>query len=154
MIRPLRARHRAIFVALALLILPALAVALAARRPPAASALPEGLLAPGYGADLPWSAAVELAGTDLRARQARGVDGRIWIELAGAGPRKADVLLYIASEARSDGELPQGARLVGPLGTTSPVARRIELPPDASGWLVLYSLADGAALGAFELREE
>jgi hypothetical protein len=73
------------------------------------------------------------------------------VELSGAGPRRADVLVYVAPRAPSDGELPERSRLIGPLGATSPVPRTIELPFDASGSLVLYSLADGAALGALEL---
>ncbi len=154
MIRPLRAHHRAIFVLLALLLPPALALALASRRPPAAGVLPDALAVRTDDAGIAWSDSVELADVGLRVRRARAADGRLHVELAGAGPRRADVLVYVAPRAPVDGELPERARLIGPLGTTSPVPHTIELPLGATGWLVLYSLADGAALGAFELREE
>jgi len=153
-IRPLRARHRAFFMVLALVLPSTLALALASRRPPAAGVLPEALAVRTDDAGLAWSDGVELAEIGLRARRARGADGRLHVELAGAGPRRADVLVYVAPRAPAEGELPEGARFVGPLGTTSPMPRTIELPLGATGWLVLYSLADGAALGAFELGEE
>jgi hypothetical protein len=153
LIRPLRARHRAIFVMLALLLPPALAIALASRRAPATGVLPQALVHGLDDARVAWSDAVELATSGLRARQARGSDGRLRVELGGEGPRRADVLVYLAPRAPAEGELPEGARLVGPLGSTSSVPRMIELPSDASGWLVLFSLADGVALGALELEE-
>jgi hypothetical protein len=140
-------------VLLTLVLPPALAVALASRKAPAARKLPDALIEHADGAGLAWSVAVVLPGVELQARRARGADGRLHVELAGAGPHRADVLVYLASRASTDGELSEAARLVGPLGITSPVPRTIELPLDASGWLVLYSLADGAALGAFELGD-
>lgn len=153
MIRPLRARHRACFAALALLLPTALVAALASREPEAAGPLPIGLSA-AREPSIDWSSAVELAGTGLSARQGRSADGRSWIELSGrAVPKRPDVLVYVATRASAQGALPEGARLVGPLGAVAPAPRVIELPAESTGWLVLYSLADSAVLGSLELED-
>lgn len=151
MIRPLRARHRALFVVLTLLLPAALTVALASRRAPATGELPD-VLSGSTGESIAWSAAAELAGTNLVARQGRSTSGSRWVELVGAGPRRPDVLVYLAPVAPSDGVLPAGARLVGALGPTAPVPRVLALPAGAQGWLVLFSLGDSTALAALELE--
>jgi hypothetical protein len=150
-IRPLRSRHRASFVALALLLPPALVAALASREPQAASHLPNAWSAASEPS-IEWLGAVELAGTGLSARQGRSADGRSWVELSGrVEPKRPDVLVYLAPQEPAEGSLPNGSHLVGSLGAVAPAPRVLELPAGTQGWLVLYSLGDAAVLGALEL---
>lgn len=150
MIRSLRARHRAIFVLLAVLVPAGYAAALLGRRaPPPASAWPgEGPTGATTGArrTVMWSQ------LELLTEIARSDDGVLRVRaLSWSEPAPPGLALYW-SAGDPAGELPDGARFLGALG---PAAREFELRDVAEGgWLVLYSLGHGESLGALALAEE
>lgn len=150
MIRSLRARHRAIFVLLAVLVPAGYAAALLDRRaPPPASVWPgEGLPGASEGArrTVMWSQ------VELLTEIARGDDGALRVRaLSWSEPAPPGLALYW-SAVDPAGDLPDGARFVGALG---PAAREFTLRDVAGGgWLVLYSLGHGETLGALALAEE
>ena len=166
MIAGLRARHRASFVALAVLLPCALAATLVSRREVAPSLAPSrgtpglapsrgtpGLAAP---ASPPTRAGVSRqGGVEVHTRE--GLDAGV-VELAA--PRDLalpDVLAYWSS-ARPEGELPNPCTLLGSFAGTAP--RCFELPPDARvtsagagrGWISLYSLGHQEVVWTWELQ--
>jgi hypothetical protein len=151
MIRPLRARHRAIFVALAVLVPATYAAALLGRRAPA----PES----------DWPAA-EPATTDgaaqtlqhdrwsphaLETELLRDGGGATWLRVdAWREPLPPAAVLYWSPIEPRDGELPPQARFLGAL-QAAPC--RFALPHgSARGWLVLYSLGHGSVSDALALE--
>jgi hypothetical protein len=142
----LRRRHRIATVALAALMPPALAVALAVRSAtPAIGAIPPVLAAGEAGGTPRWSRDDLGSAVPLRVR---GFDASI--ELAPLrDPLLPDLLVYWAADGTAD-RLPDGARLLGRLAATE--ARRFAVPAPG-GRLYLYSLGharlvDSAALPA------
>jgi hypothetical protein len=145
-IAALRRRHRMATIALALVVPPAFALAVASRPAlPPAAAIPTSLVAePAPGAlvaerDDLWPALA------IRTRvYANGV-----VELAAlADLEQPDVLVYWSADPAAD-RLPDGARWLGRLAGASP--RRFALPADArgrAGRLHLYSLGHAAWLGS------
>lgn len=172
MIAPLRARHRAIFLALALLVPAGLAAALLARheRAEATSALrPESdasaavrgalhpeAVAPSAQRQL-WERAPLLGGTIGRARLLARVDDEgattgLSLELSAVAPAAApDVLLYWSAQSSvAVGEaeaLPADARLLGALGGGGRLL--LPVPDEAAGGgaLLLYSLGHARLIG-------
>jgi hypothetical protein len=149
-IRRLRARHRAIFALLAVLVPAAYAAALLGRRaPPQASAWPdEGISGASEGA----ARTVMWSQVELLTATARTADGALRVRaLSWSEPAPPGLALYW-SAGDPGGELPDGARFVGALG---PATRDFELRDVAAdGWLVLYSLGHGETLGALALAED
>lgn len=154
MIAPLRAAHRLAFVALALVVPPVFALALAAR--PLRS--PAGVI-PAALAPEPPVTTLRLERDDLwpglaiRTRLFTGAGDRdLVVEIAPlVDLARPDVLVYWAPGASSD-RLPDGARWLGRLDGTTP--RRFALPPAAStepGRLHLYSLGHAQWLGSAPL---
>ncbi len=143
----LRRRHRVATLALAVLMPPALAIALASRSAAPIQALPPALAdaapsgAPRWSRDDLWSA------LPVRTRGFAGDAGAL-VELAPLrDPMLPDLLVYWAAGGGSD-RLPDGARLLGRLAGTD--VRRFAVPA-AGGRLYLYSLGharlvDSAAL--------
>lgn len=144
MIRPLRSRHRGIFILLLLLLPLGLGAAILARKPPApASELPRSLdsqvALPGYAiaseSDDSWS------GTVIHTHFLRNQEGGLAVELHPRAPlRQPALLLFWTSDtAEKPTRLPEDARLLGSFGG----ARGAFYPlPEAGGSLILYSLAN------------
>jgi len=150
-IRSLRAQHRAIFVALALLVPAGYAAALLGRRAPAPpSAWPETPVAHGEGGAerlVMWSPIA------LLTRLRRTSDATLVVALESwREPAPPDTLLYWSASAPHDGELPDGARLVGALGS-APRELALEDVPEG-GWLVLFSLGRGEVVTSLALTED
>jgi hypothetical protein len=150
----LRRRHRAFAIALAVLVPPAFAAALAARpAPPERGTLPPPLLA------LPASGAEQWAREDLWGPLA--IRTRGFAPAEGGGPvlelvpardlLRPSLLVYWAATGAADA-LPPGAHLVGRLAGVE--ARRFALPAAALGTpgrLYLYSLGHHELLGSAAL---
>jgi hypothetical protein len=153
LIRALRARHRAIFAVLALLVPAGYAAALLGRRwPPPASDWPADapLQAPdGTPRVVMWSE-IELL-TELR----RGDDGALFVRaLSWSEPAAPALVLYWCAAEPAGDALPEDARFVGALGAAGAAPRELVLrdaPPQ--GWLVLYSLGHGEVQSAVELED-
>ena len=159
MIRPLRRRHRAIFVGLALL-LPALFVAgLASRRP---APLDDALPALGGVVD-PEGTPSFAAGPELWS----GLPIRTWIFSDASGVRGSRLILealeelkwpellvyWTAAPVDSSGPLPPDVHLLG-VFRRGVAPAELELPVAAasrSGTLVLYGLARQEIAGQAEL---
>lgn len=151
MIRSLRARHRAIFVVLAALVPAGYAAALLGRRAaPPTSAWPEATVTPAASGDerlVTWSP------ISLRTRIRRADDGTLAVALESwREPAPPDALVYWSASEPGDGELPDDARLLGPLGN-GPRALSLEHAPEG-GWLVLFSLGHGEVVASLALAEE
>lgn len=153
MIRALRARHRAIFSGLALVVPAGFAAALLGRQPPPSeSPWPADGTAPapqGEPRIVMWSTQELL--TELR----RGDDGTLYVRALSWREDAAPALaLYWCPAGPTHGMLPEGARFVGPLGSPGGAPRALALrDAPAAGWLVLYSLGHGEVQGALELGE-
>ena len=145
MIRPLRARHRAMMVVLAVVVPLLFAAGLAARRAvPRSMDSPPGEQASSYED-------FEVIGRDDRAwgelpiitiwLRASGADTRCAVTLELSRPvKRPDLLVYWDDHPSDAGDLSEEARLLGRLGGR----RRLtwEVPtPSGSGRLVLYSTA-------------
>lgn len=144
MIARLRRRHRVATIALAVLMPPALAVALIAREPMPGSAVPVALAGDTTTGPPRWSRDDLFAALPIRVR---GFAGEL-VELQPLrDPLLPDLLVYWSADGAVDA-LPAGAQLVGRLAGVE--ARRFALPA-AGGRLHLYSLGharlvDSAAL--------
>jgi hypothetical protein len=153
LIRALRARHRAIFALLAVLVPAGYAAALLGRRgPPPESDWPADALlqAPdGTPRVVLWSE-IELL-TELR----RGEGGALFVRaLSWSEPAAPALALYWCASEPADGELPEDARFVGALGGASAAPRDLVLrDAPENGWLVLYSLGHGEVQDALELED-
>lgn len=150
MIAPLRARHRATFTRLAV-ILPALfALALATRAPePTNASLP----APAPDS-VPPIATVLRKHVQLHRGSVYsasfGSDPSAVALVQEGGERAPDVLAYWSETEPRDGELASDALLLGPVGERE---RTYRLPESAhdSGWIVLFSLAYGEVVVSIAL---
>ncbi|HSJ98008.1 MAG TPA: hypothetical protein VLC53_13085 [Myxococcota bacterium] len=155
MIDPLRRRHRVFSAALAALVPPAFAVALAARPPeaPLSDSIPPLLAAsPAVGVER-WASDELWSPLGIRTRlfepAARG--GPV-VELAPARDLRRPSLLVYWAPSGAPGALPPRAHLVGRLAGAE--ARRFTLPPTARlrpGRLYLYSLGHYELLGSAAL---
>lgn len=149
MIRSLRARHRGIFVLLALTLPVGFTAALLARRTQSVSPSPSTDDA-GRGRTLRW----DEFGLELGVEYVQGATLRLrlrrWSEPAAPG-----LLLYWCPLAATDASLPGEARLLGSLGPAASAPRDFSLN-DVSprGWLVLYSLGHAEVLGQLQLNLE
>ena len=147
MIARLRRRHRAATIALAVLMPPALAVALIERSEVPPSAVPVALLADTTSGSPRWSRDDLFAAVPIRARGFAGERGAL-VELQPLrDPLLPDLLVYWSAGGAGDA-LPEGAQLLGRLAGVE--ARRFALPA-AGGSLHLFSLGharlvDSAAL--------
>jgi hypothetical protein len=154
-IRPLRARHRAIFAVLAMVVPAGYAAALLGRRaPPPPSAWPAAELpaAPaGAGAEriVMWSS------HSLLTRLWRSSDATLAVRVEGwREPAPPALALYWSPSAPSGTALPDGARFVGALGAAGGAPRELALrQAPAGGWLVLFSLGHGEVQGALALED-
>jgi hypothetical protein len=144
MIRPLRQRHRQIFVALGVFLPLAFAVGIAARKPvPAVAELPPALTpAPPPVADLVWRRGDLFSKAPVEVRLLREKDsGRFAVQFSAAtGFLKPDLMVYwVAGSTGRTNSLPDNAVLLGEFDSSAlpwPAAAA------ARGVLVLYSLAD------------
>lgn len=146
--RPLRRRHRALFVLLSLVVPAGYSAALVGRRPPPPPS--------------PWPTSqprttgpervAEWPTLDLRMRLRRTVEGALVVQAESwEQPAPPATLLYWSASEPLDGALPSAARFVGALGGPS---HALVLPPEAvGGWLVLFSLGHGEVLGTLALEE-
>lgn len=147
MIARLRRRHRIATIALAVLMPPALAIALASRSEVPIGTLPRVLAVEATGGAARWSRDDLWSALPIRTRGFAGAGGPL-VELSPLrDPLLPDLLVYWAAAGAGD-PLPDGARLLGRLAGTAP--RRFALPA-AGGRLYLYSLGharlvDSAAL--------
>ena len=147
MIRPLRQRHRRMFIVLGVALPVALVAGIAARKPvPVTPSLPGGIVGePVQFAATQWSR------NDLFARQAIQVvlvrervgAGRLAIKLSAPEDfAKPDLLVYwVAGNSTVSDTIPDDAFLLGSFNGPGP----LPLPPGvspSSGRLILYSLAD------------
>lgn len=150
MIAPLRRRHRAMFVVLAVAV-PTLFLAALARRP-------EAPQVPKLPAELAGTAAAEAQPLELFAGYASSLAVNATgahLTLEALEPLRApDLLAYFSVDISAD-RLPADAHLLGPVAWGQ--ARTFALPPAAAGGghVVLYSLAHQevtatAALPGFE----
>lgn len=152
MIRPLRKRHRLVFIALALIVPPLLAAALLGRpRGPSQPPPPEG---DGPAAAVLTQRLQSWGGGSLRASVVRAEDGgfAVVVELLDPGSHP-ELLVYWDPAAGPDGAaLPQDAYLLGRLAGTAP--QRMALPRGAaqSGRLILYDLPHQQRVTSFELE--
>lgn len=154
MIAPLRRAHRIATLALACIVAPAFAVAIATRAAlPPAGEIPAALTAE------PPPGALVLERDDLwqplaiRTRLFAAATGSSVVEITPlADLARPDVLVYWSADPIAD-SLPHGARWLGRLSGTAP--RRFALPPDArasAGRLHLYSLGHAQWLGSAALE--
>ena len=139
MIAPLRARHRLMATALAVIV-PMLYVLILGSR--------LGEPDEGHGAVAPTSASEvegEVGGLAWRA------DDRL-IFLPDGDPSLPDVLLYWSRGAPTGEDLPVDAHLLGALDGDAP--RTLVAPPEGGGHLVAYSLAHARVVGSGPAPEE
>jgi hypothetical protein len=143
----LRRRHRIATIALAVLMPPALAVALIERAEVPPSAVAAGLVGEPEGGTPLWSRDDLFTALPMHARGFAGDRGAL-VELQPLrDPLLPDLLVYWSAGGARDA-LPEGAQLLGRLAGAE--ARRFALPA-ARGSLHLYSLGharlvDSAAL--------
>ena len=135
MIAPLRSRHRLMFLGLAVIVGPLLALALTGRPQVPSQQLPQDLTtSPPTGAPLA-TASIE----GMRAHLA--VHSDQWVLELGESLRNPDVLAYWSPESPTGMALPDQAFLLGPVSDSR---SNIYSPPTGagsdSGFLVLYSL--------------
>lgn len=147
MIRPLRQRHRHIFMVLGVFLPVAFAVGIAARKPaPLANKLPAALTATTQEFNnIEWQRADLFAKSPVQVRLLREQNraGSFAIALSAAKDcLKPDLLVYwVAGNSSITDTLPGNAQLLGALNSSSPLV----LPAGAAtqtGVLILYSLAD------------
>lgn len=135
MIAPLRRRHRLMFFALGIVVLPLLALALSDRPSIPSQPLPEGAAGVWSESDrqpiITYHPFGELD-AELRIYPER------WVLELSSPLRHPDVLAYGSAEP-ADTDLPAGAHL---LGTVSAARPNIFHPPPSGGdaFLILYSL--------------
>ncbi len=147
MISKLRQRHRRVFIALGVFLPVAFAIGIAARQPaPGAGKLPIAPdVVPRTFATAGDTRPIQFAKAPVQAKWLRAANepGRFAIELtADRNFVKPDLIVYwVAGNPNSTDALPEDAFLLGAFGPTA-----LFLPKqatNASGVLVLYSLADG-----------
>lgn len=150
----LRRRHRVATIALALLMPPALALALAARSgSPLSGGLPQALAARVASGAPRWSRDDLWTVTPIRTQGFAGATSEAApvIELTPLrDPMLPDLLVYW-SAARASDRLPEGAQLLGRLAGTE--ARRFAAPA-AGGRLYLYSLGHARLVDSATLPQE
>lgn len=149
MIRPLRRRHRLVFVVLALVVPPLLAAALLSRpEDPRTASVPAEPAGRILGERLQ-----SFEGGTLRTELLRDERGfALRVELMGA-ESNPELLVYWDPAAAPEGPgLPPGAHLVGRLAGSAP--RRMELPAieTSRGRLILYDLPRQRRVTSFELE--
>jgi hypothetical protein len=156
MIRSLRTRHRVIFTALALALPALFAAGLLARRAVPINRLPDRWLpeAPASAVLLAGQGKLwEEFGLATRVQTDEQDAARLVLEIAPTREwREPDALLYWSESLPVSGHLPEAAVLLGPLTGTQ--AQRFRLPEpasQASGHLILYSLAHQKVLATAEL---
>ena len=147
MIRPLRQRHRRMFIVLGVFLPIAFVIGIAARKSvPGMTSLPKELVASTQEfAVTEWERADLFTKTSIQLRMLReSADaGHFAVEFSAAKDFvKPDLIVYwVAANPNITDTLPDNARLLGVFNSS--VA--LSLPPDAamgSGVLILYSLAD------------
>ena len=150
----LRRRHRIATIALAVLMPPALALALAARSgPPPRGGLPHALTAEVATGAPRWSRDDLWTVTPIRTRGFAGAtsEAESVIELTPLrDPMLPDLLVYWSAAGASD-RLPEGAQLLGRLAGTE--TRRFPAPA-AGGRLHLYSLGHARLVDSAALPQE
>ena len=154
MIRPLRSRHRVIFVVLALALPAGLAAALVSRpADPTLDQLPQALQAPAAlkGGMVLWSLAGGWEGVPLEAQLS--VDGAGSVSLVVTpveDPRLPDLLVYWSPEGAGQRALADDeALLLGRVAGAQPVS--LPVPPETAargGYLLLFSLAQGQVVAS------
>lgn len=152
MIRPLRARHRAIFAVLAILLPVGLAAALVSRPvDPALDELPEPLRdshLPQGGA-VAWSLAGGWEGVPIDAELRVKGAARLVVTPV-EDPRLPDLLIYWSPEGAGQRALADGeARLLGRVAGSQPLS--LPVPPETvarGGYLLLFSLAHGQVVAS------
>ena len=147
MIRPLRQRHRHVFIALGIILPLAFAVGIAARKPmPGMDALPDALAAtPQKFPLVSWERADLFTKSPMPVRLLRENTGAVRFAVAFCAPKnfvRPDLLVYwVAGNPSINETLPEQAQLLGAFDSVA-----LPLPDESagtSGVLVLYSLADG-----------
>jgi hypothetical protein len=151
MTRSLRKRHRRILVCLGILLPVAFAWGLAARKPvPTVNSIPGADADVARFADPVWMRTDLFTNPPLRVRLLRetSAGGRTALELTATGDLvKPDVIVYwVRDGLEESGMLPDSALFLGAFGAGVPlvVPRGIG---NATGAIVLYSLADGEIIG-------
>ena len=146
MIRPLRQRHRRMFIALGIFLPVAFVVGISARKTvPTATVLPAALIAtPQQFAAVKWERADLFAKSPVQVRLLREQRdaGRFAIALSAAnGFVKPDLIVYwVEGNPKITGALPANAILLGTFAATIlPLSDEVA---NSSGVLILYSLAD------------
>lgn len=150
----LRRRHRVATIALAVLMPPALALALAVRGGSHPSdSLPRALVAVAATGAPRWSRDDLWTVTPIRTRRFAGATSEAGsvVELTPLrDPMLPDLLVYWSAAGASD-RLPEGAQLLGRLAGTE--ARHFALPA-AGGRLHLYSLGHARLVDSAALPQE
>ena len=150
MIRPLRQRHRAVFIALGFCLPLAFASGIAARRPiPPAASLPATLAStPPAPADLVWKRRDLFPSAPIEVRLLREKSsGRIAAQFSATTDfLKPDLLVYwAAGNPHIRESLPENATLLGQFDSPALILPNEVLTVD--GVLILYSLADNELVG-------
>jgi len=147
MIRPLRQRHRHIFMVLGVFLPVAFAVGIAARKPvPLANGLAAALTATTQEFNnIEWQRADLFAKSSVQVRLLREQNGAGKFAVAFSAANiflKPDLLVYwVAGNSSITDTLPGNAQLLGAFNSSSALV----LPAEAAtqtGVLILYSLAD------------
>jgi len=147
MIRPLRQRHRRMFIVLGVFLPVAFAVGIVARKsvPGMTSMLKELVASPQSSAVTEWERADLFTKTPIQVRLLRESAGasHFAVEFSAAKDFvKPDLIVYwVPGNPNLTDTLPDNARLLGAFNS----AVALSLPPDAGpggGVLILYSLAD------------
>lgn len=143
----LRRRHRGAALALAVLLPPALALALAVRPDESDFAIPRALIEEPAVGEVQLDRADLFAPLAIRTRiLGAGAGGEVLELTPGADLERPDVLVYWSREDAAD-RVPDTAQLLGRLAGTE--VRRFALPSPARGGRVhLWSLGHGALVGA------
>jgi hypothetical protein len=156
MIRPLRKRHRAMVVVLALVVPPLFALGILGRPQEARmAAMPEGLAPEAVDPGAVISRHTKGAMPEFTARAtlfARGDGVAVTVETT-PHPVRPELLVYWSADAVSGASLPETAYLLGSLGSGGPTA--FDLPVEAAGrdgHLVLYALAQSEVVETILLR--
>ena len=146
MIAPLRARHRWMFLVLALILAPLLVMAFSARPQFPSQPSPKLAATGSSGAGLHHESLVSrpFSGLDAELRQ----HPEAWTLELGEALRSPDVLAYWGPEAPTGTDLPAGVFLLGPVSSARLNTYR-PLPEAArtqDGYLILFSLGHQAVV--------